>query len=502
VDRLTALAENYYKQPGKTFEDGIAHAITAVLASPRFLFLLEEPANSSSTAAQVDEYALASRLSYFLWSTMPDEELMGLAHRGELRKNLSAQVKRMLADDRSQKLVESFTGQWLQTRDVEAISINAREILARDLGKEKEFHEALESFRKRNSERARERADRAATTNKVSLTNQMLAAVTNGSTQTNMAPTTTNSLAVRRGFGGFGALRGLIPRLDLDRDLRDAMRRETEMYVAHIFHEDRPVTELIDSDYTFLNRKLATHYGLTNLNINGAEMRRVTLPADGARGGVLTQGSMLVVTSNPDRTSPVKRGLFILENFLDMPAPPPPPNVPALEVTEKDIKDHEPTLRETLQQHREKPLCASCHARMDPIGLAFENFNAMGMWRDKERNQTIDPGGQLVTGEKFNGVRELKHILATDHRQEFYRCIAEKLLTYATGRGLEYYDVETVDQIVGRMEKDGGRFSALLMGVIESAPFQKMRLQASAVTADADEELNQPRAGAKQVAQK
>jgi hypothetical protein len=164
-----------------------------------------------------------------------------------------------------------------------------------------------------------------------------------------------------------------------------------------------------------------------------------------------------------------------LENFLGTPPPPPPPNVPALEAVDGDFEDHEPTLREALQVHREKPLCTSCHARMDPIGLAFEHFNAMGMWRDKERNQTIDTTGKLITGESFATVRELKHILAHDRRLDFYRCLTDKLLTYAIGRGTEYYDIETIDQIVRRLDRENGRFSALLMGIIESAPFQKMR---------------------------
>ncbi|MES2570394.1 MAG: DUF1588 domain-containing protein, partial [Verrucomicrobiota bacterium] len=228
-------------------------------------------------------------------------------------------------------------------------------------------------------------------------------------------------------------------------------------------------------------------------------MRRVQLPPGSPRGGVLTHGSALVVTSNPDRTSPVKRGLFILENFLGTPAPPPPANIPALEAVENDFKDHEPTLREALQLHREKPLCASCHERMDPIGLAFENFNAMGLWRDKERNQTIDAAGKLITGESFTTVTELKRILVERHRPEFYHCLSGKLLTYALGRGTEYYDTETLDQIVRRIEQGNGRFSALLMGLIESAPFQKMRTQATASASIHPVPLNAPEKG-KQVA--
>jgi hypothetical protein len=202
---------------------------------------------------------------------------------------------------------------------------------------------------------------------------------------------------------------------------------------------------------------------------------------------VLTEGTVLVVTSNPDRTSPVKRGLFVLNNILGAAPPPPPPNVPALEAAEKDFHDHEPTLRETLTAHRDKPECASCHSRLDPVGLAFENFNALGLWRDQERSQTIEAAGRLISGETFQNVRELKHILATNHRDEFYRCLTEKMLTYATGRGMEYYDTETVDQIVQRLQAEDGRFSALLTGIIESAPFQKERRQANATLSDASQ---------------
>jgi hypothetical protein len=266
------------------------------------------------------------------------------------------------------------------------------------------------------------------------------------------------------------------PEIELDRDLRRALRDETQMGFAYVMRQDRSVLELIDSDYTFLNERLARHYNLTNLSdVSSNEMRRVTLPADSPRGGVLTQGSMLIVTSNPTRTSPVKRGLFILDNILGMPPPPPPPNVPPLEDSEKDFKDHQPTLKETLELHRNKPLCSSCHSRMDPLGLALENFNALGMWREKERNQPIDAAGKLITGETFQGVREVKRVLVTKHRLDFYRCLTEKLLTYALGRGLEYYDVETVDRIVERLDRANGRFSALLIGIIESAPFQKRR---------------------------
>jgi hypothetical protein len=263
------------------------------------------------------------------------------------------------------------------------------------------------------------------------------------------------------------------------------MRRETEMVFSSVLHADRSVLELIDSDYTFLNQKLAAAYGLTNLGVTGSEMRRVTLPPDCPRGGVLTEGTVLVVTSNPDRTSPVKRGLFILNNILGSPTPPPPSNVPALEASEKGFHDHEPTLRETLSAHRDQPECAACHSRLDPVGLAFENFNAMGLWREQERGQTIEAGGRLITGETFQNARELKRVLAANHREEFYRCLTEKLLTYATGRGMEYYDTETVDKIVQRLDEEDGRFSALLMGVIQSVPFQRERRQANAILSEA-----------------
>jgi len=265
------------------------------------------------------------------------------------------------------------------------------------------------------------------------------------------------------------------PMIELDGELRRAMRRETEMAFAHIMREDRSLLELIDADYTFLNERLANHYGLTNLNIKGGEMRKVDLPEDSHRGGVLTHGSMLIVTSNPTRTSAVKRGLFVLENILGTPPPPPPGDVPDLESAARQFKDKDPTLREMLELHRSDPLCRTCHSRMDPLGLALENFNALGMWRDKERGQPIDTAGKLITGEDFNGVDELKKIITTERRRDYYHCLTEKLLTYALGRGLEYYDIETMDRTVERMEAEKGRFSALLLGVVESAPFQKRR---------------------------
>jgi hypothetical protein len=245
------------------------------------------------------------------------------------------------------------------------------------------------------------------------------------------------------------------------------------MLFSHVIKDDCSVLDLVDCNYTFLNEKLAQYYGIPD--VKGNEMRQVTLPKGSPRGGVLTLGAVLVVTSNPDRTSPVKRGLFILENILGSPPPPPPANVPLLEDSEKGFKDRQPTMREVMEIHRKQALCSSCHSRMDPLGLGLDTFNALGRWRDRERGQPIDCAGQLETGEKFQNIEELKQILVNQYRQEFYRCLTEKLLTYALGRGLTYKDVEGVDQIVDHMSKENGRFSALLTGLVESAQFQKRR---------------------------
>lgn len=446
VDRLGRLAEATYSQPGKTFEAGIAQAMVAVLASPRFLF--REEGLSAGVAGGlhpwVDEYALASRLSYFLWSSMPDEELRRVASSGTLRSNLPTQVQRMLADPRADALVHNFTGQWLQARDVESIEIQARSVLAREDAPDPE----VDRMRARSRE-LRERDYKKLSTEEKKELDGLRAVLSQRFNQP--------------------------PRAELSTELRAAMRRETEKTFEHVFRKDRSVLELIDADYGFLNERLARHYGLTNLNVVGDEIMYVKLPPDSPRGGLLTQGTVLVVTSNPTRTSPVKRGLFILENILGTPPPPAPPNVPTLEESARQAKTRELSLRETLALHREKPLCSSCHNRMDPPGLALENCNALGMWRDQERGVPIEPGGALLSGESFSGVRELKQILVTKHRSEFYHTLTEKLLTYALGRGLDYHDVETVDRIVGKLEANQGRASVLLIEIIESAPFQKRR---------------------------
>jgi cytochrome c5 len=441
VDRLVKLAEGHYSRDGRTFESGVAQAMTVVLASPRFLFREEGTIpGPPGTHPLVDEYALASRLSYFLWSTMPDDELFRLAREGKLRANLPAQLKRMLADPRSDEFVRNFVGQWLQTRSVDSVQINAPAILSQDAVPDPKAQERRTRFRE--------------LIRKENLT------------EAEKKEVEELRKAVQGGFRRFA-------QYELTGDLRRAMRQETEMLFGHIVHDDRSLLEIIDCDYTFLNEKLARFYGIAG--VTGDRMRLVKLPPDSPRGGVLTQASVLTITSNPDRTSPVKRGLFILDALLGTPPPPPPPNLPTLEQAETHVTGRKPTLREQLAAHRAQPLCSSCHNRMDPPGLALEHFNALGLWRDTERGQPIESTGELITGEKFSDVRALKKVLVTDRRLDFYRCLTEKMLVYALGRGLDYYDVEAVDEIVARLEASGGRPSALLTGIIESAPFQKRR---------------------------
>jgi hypothetical protein len=501
LDMLVDLAEEVYAEPGKTFEAGIAHALAGALASPRFTFRIEQTEMDSSSAkwGLVDEYTLASRLSYFLWSSMPDEELRKLAANGELRKNLPAQVKRMLDDSKSEALTQNFTGQWLQARDLGPLSIDARAVFAReaDPNARQTNNPAGSGTTSTGTGSTTNLAIRPELSSPGAGTNATELAGGKGGTNALAAAGTKTNLQKRANGGNFNR-RGAPPRVVLDDNLKKAMRSETEMYFSNIVHKDRSVLEFIESDYTFLNTNLARAYGLTNLDLNGNELVKVSLPPGSARGGILTEGTVLAVTSNPDRTSPVKRGLFVLNNILGTPVPPPPPNIPALEVAENDFKGRKPTLREALEVHRENALCSSCHSRMDPIGLGMENFNALGVWRDKERGQNIETAGRLVTGETFDSVQDLKHILATKHKTDFYRCLTEKLLTYAAGRGMEYYDTETVDQIVRRLDRENGRFGALLMGVIESAPFQKQRNRANAAFTESRE--NSGPAGAAQVA--
>ncbi len=399
IDRLVAIVREVSREPGKTFQDGIKRAIGTCLASPRFLFRLEiqpEP-NNPAKIVLLDEYSLAARLSFFIWGSVPDDELLSLAFNNKLRANLAPQVDRMLKDPRSERLVKNFVGQWLQTRDVETVPVSAKSVLG----------------------------------------------------------TSTNRAAAEK----------------FDPRLRSDMQRETEMLFDFILRKNRPVEELISARYSFLNERLAKFYGVAN--VTGEDFQPVDLTEHPERGGLLTQGSFLMVTSNATRTSAVKRGLFVLDNLLGTPAPPAPPGVPELE--DGSHASANPTMREMMEIHRKKPECRGCHARMDPIGLALENFNALGQFRTTEHGKAIDASGKLLTGEKFADISALKEILAGSRKQDFYRCISEKLLTYAIGRGIEYYDATTIDLLATRLTKSNGSLRELVQSIVESAPFQKRR---------------------------
>jgi hypothetical protein len=446
VQRLVTVAQSVSSQHGGTFEAGVAQAMVAVLASPRFIFREEqvEPLKAGQINPYIDEYALASRLSYFFWSSMPDDQLFSLAAKGQLRAQLPGQIKRMLADPKASQFVSNFTGQWLEARDIGTVTINPLAVYMRE-HPNPAAENALEVFRtitkipdeKRTPDEKKAFAD------------------------------------ARKAF--VAVFRA--PKPQLTESLRYAMQRESEMDFAYVINDDRSLLELIDCNYTFLNEELAKFYGVPG--VTGKEMRKVMLPPDSPRGGVLTQGTVLAVTSNPTRTSPVKRGVFILDAILGTRPPPPPPNIPALEDAASPEKLRTMTLRENLALHASNKSCASCHSRMDPLGLALENFNAMGAWRDAELNRPIDPAGKLITGEKFANIRELKHVLATKHSRDFYYCITQKVMTYALGRALDYYDVATVDDLVAQLEANGGRPSVLIDGIVNSAAFQQSRLTPS-----------------------
>jgi hypothetical protein len=402
IDRLVKIVEETDRLPGKTFQDGIKQAIATCLASPRFLFRVEiqpEP-NNPAKVVLLDEYALAARLSFFLWSSVPDDELLSLAFNQKLRANLRQQVERMLADPRSTRLTENFVGQWLQARDITTIPLSTRTILGVD-----DNQEAAKIF---------------------------------------------------------------------DPRLRRDMQQETYALFNFILRENQPIEELISARYSFLNERLAAYYGIDG--VVGEKLVPVDLTEHPERGGLLTQGTFLIVTSNPTRTSPVKRGLFVLDNLLGTPAPPAPPNVPELEEAMEKAKDaSEPTMREMMEIHRKNPDCRGCHARMDPIGLGLENFDALGRFRQSQGGKTLDTAGQLVTGEKFTNVASLKEILAKSRKRDLYRTVSEKLLTYAIGRGIDYYDSTTIEQLIEHLEKNDGKLVELIHAITESAPFQKRR---------------------------
>ena len=335
----------------------------------------------------IGEFELASRLSYFLWSSLPDDELWRAAVDGSLWSGdvLDKQIRRMLRDPKAQALVDNFAGQWLQLRNLRSVHPDP----------------------------------------------------------------------------------ALFPAFD--QPLRDAMIRETELFFGAIMRGDLSVLELLDADFTYLNERLASHYGIAG--VQGDQFRRVKLKA-GERGGLVTQASILTVTSNPTRTSPVKRGKWVLEQLLGMPPPPPPPNVPTLKEDAKALTAA--TVRLRLEQHRAKASCAVCHSKLDPLGFGLENFDAVGGWRDKDGEVPVDSSGTLPSGESFRGPKQLKSILKA-HAPEFTRCLTEKMLTYALGRGLEEFDHCAVDQIVKNVDGGRHRFSALVLAIVKSDPFQKRR---------------------------
>ncbi|WP_231734094.1 DUF1592 domain-containing protein [Calycomorphotria hydatis] len=400
-----------------SLEHGIAHAMTAMLTSSRFLYRAEiqpEP-NSPGTVVPVDEFALASRLSFLLWNSTPDDQLLELAGKGQLRGRLKSEIDRLLSDSRSLRFYQQFVGQWLQTKDAVGVNISAKHVIK-------------------------------------------------------LPPSELRTRQIRTFSKKY---------------TRNAMRQETELLFQYLVNEQRPLTELLTADYTFLNEWLARLYEIEG--VVGEEMRRVELPPDANRRGILAHGSLHTVTSNPTRTSPVKRGLFLLENILGTPAPPAPADVPSIEEVQNKVGG-DLNIRQLMEVHREDALCASCHSRMDPLGLALENFTAISSWRESENGIAIDTSGQLITGETFQNYQELADVIVTKRKYDFYRCVTEKLLTYALGRGLEYYDVPSVEQIVTRLDEADGNTRELIYAVVDSAPFQKRRGDGSVLTTQTPDE--------------
>ena len=379
----------YRARAEQSFDAGIQYALQRLLVSPEFLFRIQaDPVDfPQGVGYRLSDVALASRLSFFLWSSIPDDELLDLAEAGQLSTPtvLEGQVQRMLADPRAKALVTNFTGQWLHLRNMLAVTPDPHRF--------PEFNDTL----------------------------------------------------------------------------RDAFRRETELFFEYQISEDRSVVELLTADYTFVNEPLARHYGIPN--IYGSRFRRVTLD-NPSRAGLLGHASILTVTSDSTRTSPVKRGKWLLDNLLGTPPPPPPPDVPAL--PEDDEGTRPTSVRERLEQHRRNPACASCHATMDPLGFALENFDAVGRWRQDEAGTPVDASGSLPDGTTFSGPSELRELL--EQRQtQFVGTVIEKLLTYALGRGIEFHDMPAVRTIARQAASNDYRWSALVLGVVKSVPFQMKR---------------------------
>ena len=377
LTRLEGIAAGAVRNGG-SFDEGVSLGLTAILVSPQMLFRIDAAPSGIAT----NQYELASRLSYFLWSSMPDDELFGLAKLGTLIKPdvLSGQVRRMLADTKAQALVSNFMGQWLETRRLE------------------EFQPDRDRFP------------------------------------------------------------------DFDEYLRQSMIKETQLFFSHIMREDRSVLELIDGKYTFLNERLAAHYGIPG--VKGTEFRKVDLTGT-ARSGVLTHASVLASTAYPNRTSVVLRGKWILENILNQKVPPPPANIPSLN---GDAVGETASLRQQMEQHRNSATCATCHSRMDPLGFSLENYDAVGSWRTMDGKFPIDSSGKTPQGKAFDGASGMKEYLR-ENRDEFARCLTEKMLTYALGRGQERADRPAVRQIVSRMAQDDYKFSTLVMGIVNSSEF-------------------------------
>jgi hypothetical protein len=367
------------------FEDGIQEAVARLLADPQFLYRVEaeHPELADGAIYRISDIELASRLSFFLWSSIPDDTLLDLAARGQLSlpKVLEQQVRRMLADPHSNELVTNFAGQWLRLREL------------------------------------------------------------HGSQPADP---------------------------EFDDNLRVALEQETQMLFGGVLHEDRSVIDLLDSNYTFVNERLARHYGIPG--VYGSYMRRVALPRDSPRLGILGQGSILTITSAGDRTSPVQRGAFVMETLFGAPVPRPPPGVNT-DLNQDPTAEHPATVRERLEKHRANPTCAACHQIMDPIGFSLENFDLDGRWRTTEGNSPIDASGKLVDGTPLNGVKDLRAALLS-RSDAFVSSFTEKLLTYALGRRIEYYDEPSVRQITRTARGENYRFSTLVLGIVRSAPFQ------------------------------
>ncbi|MCY4029756.1 MAG: DUF1592 domain-containing protein [Acidobacteria bacterium] len=388
VDALLAFYDAGRARGG--FEAGIEFALRAILVDPEFLFRIEvDPAGTPpGTPYRISDLELASRLSFFLWSSLPDDELLALAEAGMLREPgvLRAEVRRMLADPKSAALVDNFAGQWLFLRNMRSVKPDP------------------------------------------------------------------------------------IAFPEFDGNLREAFSRETELWFESQVREDRSVLDVLTSDYTFVNERLAEHYGIPD--VHGNHFRRVTLPDD-TRRGILGQGSVLTATSYANRTSPVKRGVWVLENLLGAPPPPPPADVPGLEDSESVADPSDPesrprSVRERMERHRTDPVCASCHVRMDPLGFALEAFDAVGGYRELPVEQT---SGTLPSGRELTGPASVREMLLAN-REDFVGTVTEKLLTYALGRGVEYYDHPSIRRIVDAAEGDGYRWSSLIVGIVESTPFQ------------------------------